>query len=53
MTRKAKIDSTATPDCYAGAGDDMPDRLMKRGATYYFRARYPTDLRDHFTARER
>lgn len=53
MTRKAKIGSTATPDCYAGAGDDMPDRLMKRGATYYFRARYPTDLRDHFTARER
>lgn len=28
----------------------MPERLLKRHATYYFRAKYPVDLRHRFKA---
>ena len=31
----------------------MPDRLMRRGSVYYFRARYPADLRHLFRAGDR
>lgn len=31
----------------------MPERLLKRDATYYFRAKYPADLRHLFKAGDR
>lgn len=31
----------------------MPERLLKRDGTYYFRAVYPADVRHHFRARDR
>jgi integrase len=31
----------------------MPERVLKRGGTYYFRAKYPADLRHHFQAADR
>ncbi|KAB1067910.1 site-specific integrase [Methylobacterium planeticum] len=54
MARKAKLHQAATPDCYTGGGEDaVPDRLHRRGATYYFRAKYPADLRHLFGSGDR
>jgi hypothetical protein len=47
----AKETPTATPDCYSEGVDDMHHpRLHSRSGTWYFKAKYPVDLRHLFTA---
>jgi integrase len=51
-SRKTKASSgpTVTPRCYTRDVDDVckHTRLTRRGAVYWFRAKVPVDLRDHY-----